>query len=525
MKKILLKIILLLLILTALMVLITKIYIEPWLGREIQTELKNGYDYIIDIKKVNIDIIRSELELKHVKIIPSPKYQGYSGEIGSVKFTGINILKAVIKRNIYVDEVIISKSSFNGKIPFSGRLMSPILSPLKIGIGSILFDQFNLEMENDSTGQNYSVKEGLLRIFGLQVSKMDTLYPRIITLFEFKAGELNMVSSDSMYSCLIRGVNYSSTLNTLAIDSLFIRPKFKDYDFTSRFKFQKNCIEASISKINVHDFYVDSYFRPMTLESSYVEIGEMNMNVFRDKRKEFLHKKKPAFQDMIYNIPSIFRIDSIALMKGKITYNVHGEESKEPGIIIISEINARLYNLTNDTLYKTKSESLELKADARLMEKGKLAILLKSKIFDKNNTFSVNGSLSGLDFSELNPFLEKNAFIYASGKIDEMNFSFVADNVKARGKITMLYHGLVITVKDKRSDDTASLKARLFSYIANRRILDSNPGKGEEVRVGIIDYKRDPERFLFHYCFRSILTGISSTLSKDEKKSKKIVSD
>jgi hypothetical protein len=44
--------------------------------------------------------------------------------------------------------------------------------------------------------------------------------------------------------------------------------------------------------------------------------------------------------------------------------------------------------------------------------------------------------------------------------------------------------------------------------------MDSNPIPGKNVREGIIDYDRDPERFLFGYCFKSILSGIQSTLVK-----------
>jgi len=152
------------------------------------------------------------------------------------------------------------------------------------------------------------------------------------------------------------------------------------------------------------------------------------------------------------------------------------------------------------------------------MGKGKMNILLKGKIFDSLNAFSFNGTLSGMDANELNPILEKNAFIYAtSGKIDAMNFSFTANNSRATGKMTMLYHGLDIAFKNKRTDDTTAFKERLISFIANRQVLDSNPIPGEEVREGIIDYERDPERFLFSYCFKSILSGIRSSLAKNPK--------
>jgi hypothetical protein len=153
------------------------------------------------------------------------------------------------------------------------------------------------------------------------------------------------------------------------------------------------------------------------------------------------------------------------------------------------------------------------------MGKGKMAILLKGRIFDSHNTFSLEGTLSELDANELNPILEKSAFVYAtSGKIDAMNFSFTANNTKATGIMTMLYHGLNLTVKNKRTDDTTAFRERFISLIANKRVQDSNPVPGKEVREGIIDCERDPERFLFHYCFRSILSGMKSSFLRNPKK-------
>ena len=231
----------------------------------------------------------------------------------------------------------------------------------------------------------------------------------------------------------------------------------------------------------------------------------------------------PAFQDMIYNYPGTIQIDSIGLIKGDVTYTVHADKANEPGSISFNEINAKIYKITNDTIHKTESASLELKGDALLMGKGKMTILLKGRIFDSHNTFSLNGTLSGLEANELNPILEKYAFIYAtSGKIDAMNFSLTANNTKATGKMTLLYHGLDIAVKNKETDDTTAFRERFISFIANRKVLDSNPVPDEDVREGIIDYERDPERFLFSYCFRSILSGIKFSLVKSPKKRKKM---
>jgi len=242
------------------------------------------------------------------------------------------------------------------------------------------------------------------------------------------------------------------------------------------------------------------------------------MKAFKDKRKEFKHVNKPVFQEMIYNYPGTIRIDLVSLKNGDVIYTEHHAEANEPGSISFNDINAKIYNITNDLNYKTKNDSLKLKGNALLMGKGKMTILLKGKNFDSQNTFSLEGTLSDLDASELNPILEKSAFIYAtSGKIDSMNFSFTANNDKATGNLTMLYHGLDIAVKNKQTDDTTAFKERFISFIANIKVMDSNPVRSKDPRVGIIYYERDPERFLLHYCFRSILTGITSSLVSNPK--------
>jgi hypothetical protein len=225
---------------------------------------------------------------------------------------------------------------------------------------------------------------------------------------------------------------------------------------------------------------------------------------------------------MIYNYQGAINIDTINLIKGNVTYTQHSEVANKPGRISFNQINAKIYKITNDTIYKTEKAFLQLDGEALLMGKGKLTVQLKARIFDSHNTFSLHGVLSAMEGKELNPILEKNAFIYiTSGKIDAMNFIFTANNTKASGKMTLLYHGLDIAVKNKQTDDTSALKEKIISLIVKIKYIKSNPLPGKDVREGIIYYERDPERFLFGYCFKSILSGIKSSLVKSTKEKKK----
>jgi len=517
-----LKILIVTIVALLLIALLAVLTIKPLIRKKLEAAFnRENSDFIVTIDKVKTSIIPTGLELGIVTIDTKKDYKGIldvKGVIGSIKIKGINLIKAVFKKDLIIRKIIFSESNFKVNLSSLRDTVIPLVLPMNINIGVLLFDTVNLTVEKSATASSYSLTDGVLKLYDVVIVKHDTLSSGIINLFDFNAKTLAAVSADSMHTFTARGISYYGASNVLAADRLDITPNFADYDFTSRYKFQKSRIEAGFSNLFIHDFSAPEFIRSGNLISSNIEIGKMDMKAFKDKRKEFKHVNKPVFQEMIYNYPGTIRIDLVSLKNGDVIYTEHHAEANEPGSISFNDINAKIYNITNDLNYKTKNDSLKLKGNALLMGKGKMTILLKGKNFDSQNTFSLEGTLSDLDASELNPILEKSAFIYAtSGKIDSMNFSFTANNDKATGNLTMLYHGLDIAVKNKQTDDTTAFKERFISFIANIKVMDSNPVRSKDPRVGIIYYERDPERFLLHYCFRSILTGITSSLVSNPK--------
>ena len=521
--KLLSKILLGIVVFVLLIILLIVVVAEPLIRNKIRTEL-NAYssDYFINVDKVHVSLFKSGLELETLTISSKLKQDGHpnlKGEIAFLKIKGINLLKVIFKKEIYISEVNISNINIEGKLSFHEKSKTPKLSPLNIHIDSLFLDKINLKIKNTSSAQAYTVQDGILKLYDIEAVKKDTLSLGLIKQFDFYAMKFVSVSPDSMYTNVAIGINYSSVSKKLAIDSVFIQPDYKEFEFTARSKFATDRIEARIGNIHYYNFSAADYIKHGNLISSFIEIGDMEMNVFRDTRKETEHKKTQSLQELIYNFPGTIHIDSIGLNQGTVTYTEQVARANEPGVISFNEIKAKIYKIANDVVYKTEEAFIMLRAEALLMGKGKVNVLLKARLFDKQNTFSLDGSLSGMDAAELNPMLEKNAFIYVtSGRIDAMNFNLVANNTKATGKMTLLYHGLNVAVKNKRTDNTTGIKERFESLIVNKMLLDSNPLPDKPVRVGTIDYKRDPERFLFNYSAKSILTGIKSSLIKRTKK-------
>ena len=501
------------------------VIVEPWIGRKIQAAFNEAInEYTFKIGDVHVLLIKSGIELDNVTLSSLKRHGNpgvLNGEITLIEFKGINIIQAIFRNDIYIREIIISNVRIKGEVTFPGKTIAVRVSPVRIRIGKTLINKIELALQDNMTARLFSMKEGVLNLYDLQIEKKDTISIGIVRKFDLDAGELQYVTPDSIYTYQALGISYSGASNTLALDRFVMKPNYSNYDFAAQDKMEKDRIEAGFGNINIHDFNALNYLQLGNLICSCIEVGEMDVNVFRDNRKEDNHADIPSFQDVIYNYTGIIRIDSIGLKNGNITYTEHAEKATEAGLISFNDINAKIYMITNDTIYKTETAYMELKGSALLMAQGKLTLVLKAKIYDSKNAFSLCGTLSDLEAIKLNPILEKNAFFYAtSGKLDIMNFCFTADNNKATGYLTMRYHGLDLAVKNKRTDDTTAVKERLISKIVNHKVPDSNPIPGKALRKGIIDYEREPDRFLFNYCFNSILSGIKSSLIANPKRKK-----
>ncbi len=518
-KKTLIKIFIGILGVFVLLLLLAKLFLEPWVEKKIQTALQDQKGkYKIEIEDIDVSIFSRGAEFKTI-IINDNDSSGLSGdlhgEIASIQCKGVNLRKILFNKDLSLNEIVISNSSIVAAIQFPSDSMSPvppIISALNFQVNKVSIDHLALFIKDVASSKSYASHHVELKVYDLELQEADTLSAGIIKEFDLDAIDFASTSADSMYQLFAKGVHYAADAKTLSMDSFMIHPTYEDYAFTDLHPYQVSRIEAEFSKIFVHDFSAADLIRSGAIASSFIEIGEMEMEIFKDRRKPFHHILKPQFPDLLYNYRGLINIDSIGLLNGKVTYAEHDENAAQPGSVHFDQIHSTFYKITNDSIYKTEEAFLVIKTNALFMGTGKLNFLMKSRLFDDEYLFTMNGSVAEMQAQELNPVLEYTAFMTATtGRISSMHFNFTANTNHSNGEMIFLYDGLSIEVKN---DEAGALKGKVLSIIANMALMDSNPLPGDQVRTGIIDFERDPEKSIFNYCFKSVLSGVKSTLSK-----------
>jgi len=95
------------------------------------------------------------------------------------------------------------------------------------------------------------------------------------------------------------------------------------------------------------------------------------------------------------------------------------------------------------------------------------------------------------------------------GDINKVAFTINGDDYNGRGEALVLYQDLKIKLL-KKSDDELKKKG-LASFFANTLIKNNNPDNNK-LRKGVIDFKREINKSFFNLLWKSVFSGVKSTM-------------
>ena len=136
--------------------------------------------------------------------------------------------------------------------------------------------------------------------------------------------------------------------------------------------------------------------------------------------------------------------------------------------------------------------------------------------------FDCSGKMTEFDLKKINPTLEPLAFIsMQDGVVDTFIFNFHADEKASNGKMEVAYHDLKIKLTQDPNVKNSTLKK--LTTLPSKRILviillkRNNPIGKRPVRVTEIHLERNPQKFIFNYTWKSLLSGIKPAIGLPSK--------
>jgi hypothetical protein len=305
----------------------------------------------------------------------------------------------------------------------------------------------------------------------------------------------------------------------LEVENVVYRNKLGKYEYVRQFDKETNWMEVHKGKLDVSGMDFRQYFQDGVILARHVLAEGIDLEVFRDKRMPDDTEKRPKMiHEIIASLPMRIAIDTISVDAMKVTYEER-PDNKAPraGSIYLDEINATISPFTNFEEKLAENDELKIKAEARFMGTGKISVDAVYFVTDKNGRFTLEGRIGPMDLKAVNQMIEPATQVaLKNGKINEVFFTIKGNDFDGTGEVIAKYENLEIEILDKNFQHKQNVFRKLGAFLANKLVIKSqNPNKRGELKKGAVYERRNTTKFIFHYWWQLLLSGLKSTITGD----------
>ena len=447
----------------------------------------------------HVDVITGDVHVITDKINVTTRLKNESLEVRRI--TGSNVHLAVHNEALVgSDSVVITEIDFDDKkFPQIGSLemFHPIIhAPAN---------------KNDGKASTINHK----KIESLIPERM-TLHPGLLTLSNgrtIRFGKITTDKSDGTFQCAsletdfvrskLRVKDLLFTSAYLTMDSLILTSNKKWY---SKTQVEESQLDVAFQNLKISGFSMEDLLNKQEANNLKVEIGRVELDVFRDKRLEDPPVKvKPSTLDGMIPIPSNMDVSEIVIHDGRIEYHHISDKTGEEGYVLLDNLSAKAE-------FDSLSSFISLKAKTNLYNTGTIDVDYQT--LDRS-TFRLNVLVKDVDLTKLNQIvMPLQALRIKSGFLKEYNMSVQADEDQANGRASITYQGLHLEIFKRDAPDHKSLGSEMLTLLADGIILKHS----KQNATANVNHLRVKHKSIFHYWVTSAVHGAMGAVRKGKRR-------
>ncbi|MEN7549420.1 hypothetical protein AAG747_15970 [Rapidithrix thailandica] len=514
-------------------------YVSRWMGAKLTGYINQhpSNRYACKIGELEVSLWKASIDLNEIHIYPKDSLKWHHQSRGNYVFDKIRVegwawWELFTQKKIYVESLTVQGAKciffLEDSLKVKGLTGEKALweEYLKaISIGQLAIHGFN--------GACYQAQHEEELLY-----QVDSMYAEIQGVHREIQGNNEEVRYEQMYVKLnrftanslpdhhleVKNIEVNSQKRTLTMEDLLLQPRLGKKAFNRQLIRQKDWIQAYFSKIRLQGFHPKTW-----RHISMIQVVRPTVSIYRDRNLPSPRGYKPLPSQLLREMDVSFAIDSIRIRQGGVVYEEVAKGKSSPGQIAFSAVNALGKHLTNIpqvgkalALQKEVSpKAFTLTASGKVLGEGRMYASLQVPVFQENNQFELTGKITGLNKHMLNPVLEPLASVrLQSGRFRSINFHFIADEHRARGRLKADYEELKIVLFKQKAKGVQ--KRRLASFLANQVIIRNKNLLGSKgFHLGTIAVARNKERSLFHYIWGAVKEGIMTSIVKSKGNKKK----
>ena len=537
-RKISIKILLILLILSITINVAVEAILKSRINNWIQSNNSALYD--ISFEKISTEIFRGNISFNNVIIATKPNTDSLAKKNNSLRASfkkleldGIDIADLLFSNAVSMDKIIFYKSQIevlfdplaknkdikDKNVKDLNRFNLGGLNRIHIGefkFVNFSYQSFLFNSEKEKQKVLHIPSTNFL-LSGLTLENSDKGLSIKNEKSHLEIMKSSIVFDDHNYQLLFDSVRWDLEEQSFHIENFKLRPTLKEQSLADNYKYSEDIINVAIDTIDVFDFDFLNFFKSHEMKTSKIILTGLDLSIYKDKNK-------PVNSSKLVNLPHLtlkrlkapIQIDKFLLKDSKINIKERIKSKDTTMQVFINNISSEIKNLTNKKGYKN---NLELSLKGTLMGTAPIKLMMKAPLSQQDNNLYWGGKIGALNFRTLDKVLYPVLGLKVlSGELIEIDFKAVSNNFESRGEMTMLYKNLHASILKSNSNN----ENHFLTSIANGLIHKSNPNKRGHIKTVRMYYKRDQNKGLGNYIWKTLQNGIINTITPMRKRVRKL---
>ena len=320
---------------------------------------------------------------------------------------------------------------------------------------------------------------------------------------------------DSLHRISTGPISFDTENNSMTVDSFFFTPVLERDAYLKKVGYSTDYINVRTGKVNFEGIDVKAFLDNKDVVADKVHVYDMVIDDFRDRNYMERDTQLPVIpMQAIMNLENSIIINELLVHNADISYSELANDGVVPGVLRFENVNASISNISNQLPIGGDTLLTELKATADLMGQGKMEMQFSTQIADTiNHQFRLSGRVYSMPLIAFNDILKPVTFVeVTSGNLRQMDFYFDANKDASNGKLRMDYRKLRVAIYNAETQNMDDERV-FMSFMANTFVIKNRSSRrlGRAKEQDIL-FKRNPEKSIFNYWWKSILSGIKPSL-------------
>lgn len=300
----------------------------------------------------------------------------------------------------------------------------------------------------------------------------------------------------------------------LTVDSIKYHSLLDDEQFFAKSQFKQTRYRIDIPKINIAGFDYPGLLRGKIYSARSIDIHDIFADILvnMDKPYDKNSKNPQMLNEVIASIKEIIKVDSLKIINGQLNYSERFSIGAAPGIVTFNKANVSVSGISNDT---THPDTAVVHGEGLFMNSGTMKVDMTIPLASKDFSLKYSGSLSTMDVTVLNSFIEAGEHQrIKSGILHSASFNVNVNSGYASGTLDVIYKDLSMAILDEKTGSDKGIFNQILSFYGKVFVIRGSniPDEDGLMKIGEIKYARKPTDYYFNFLWFALRGAVADVL-------------